>query len=190
MRSPHIKTAHSYWKAHLRQGDFAIDATLGGGYDALFIASLILKGGGELWGFDIQKEAIQRSEKRLQENLSSQEMKQVTLFHASHQKFPLHPTKKPSLIVYNLGYLPGGDKTIVTQTKNTLQSVTHALSLIKKGGVLSITCYRGHQEGEKEERALIKWLHALPYKNYTLSYQKWLHGIKTPSLILIKKHFQ
>ena len=43
--------------------DCAVDATIGGGGDALFLASMLSEGG-KVFGFDVQEEAVARSLKK------------------------------------------------------------------------------------------------------------------------------
>ncbi|MFN0065363.1 MAG: class I SAM-dependent methyltransferase [Chlamydiales bacterium] len=150
MRS-HIVIAHARWQELLSKGDTAIDATLGNGNDTLFLAS-IMQGEGRLIGYDIQETAIEKTLHLLQE-LPSSWRKNVVLKQISHTAL-CEPAK---LIVYNLGYLPGSDKSITTMTETTLVSLDKAVSLLQPGGLLSITCYPGHSEGAREAKAVLAW---------------------------------
>lgn len=47
---------------------------------------------------------------------------------------------------YNLGWLPGGDKSITTMLEDTLESIEAAQRLVKHGGMISVMLYRGHAE--------------------------------------------
>lgn len=47
---------------------------------------------------------------------------------------------------YNLGWLPGGDKSITTKLEDTLESIEAAKRLVKHGGMISVMLYRGHAE--------------------------------------------
>lgn len=171
--SPHLALAKNYWRAHLKSHDVAIDATCGNGHDTLFLSELCC-----VIGLDLQAEAIAttsaRAPKAVLHRLSHTEIDQIPL------------PSPPRLIVYNLGYLPGGDKSIFTKTKSTLESVKKGLAMLALDGALSITCYPGHDEGLLEEKALLKWATTLPPKKYFICYHKWLNRSRSPTLFWIK----
>ena len=104
----HITQAHLLWKTHLKKGDIAIDATLGNGHDSLFLAKLILdENCGFLYGYDIQKKALENSQKLLTDNLNNNNiLNRIKLFLFSHENFENINHTRINLIVYNLGYLP------------------------------------------------------------------------------------
>ncbi len=186
-RSPHIQKAHKYWEEHLKPDDCVIDATCGNGHDTLFLSQIVLSSHkGEVIGFDIQEKAIQNTKERLQKHLLPEQLKQVSLHHRSHAEMDTISFKKsPKLIVYNLGYLPNGDKTLTTQTENTLQSIAQSLHFITENGAISITCYPGHTEGEKEEKEILQYLSSLPSHQWQITYHQWVNRPKSPSLFWI-----
>ena len=94
---------------------------------------------------------------------------------------------EPRLIVYNLGYLPGGDKSLTTVTDITVKSVQKSLQMIPRGGAVSVTCYPGHLEGEKEEKALLEFCKMLNRKEWNVLFHQWINREKSPSLIWIEK---
>lgn len=182
----HLDLAHNYWERLLQPGDWAIDATCGGGNDTLFLAEIIKKKGeGRVIAIDIQEEAIKRTQELLPRGLITK----VHLFNQSHISFPSLASEKPiKLIVYNLGYLPKGNKQLTTQTSSTLQSVQKALDLIPPGGAVSITCYPGHPEGAIEEKALINMLGSLPSSHWNICFHTFPNRRAAPSLIFIQKN--
>lgn len=185
--SSHLDLAHHYWRRLLSPGDTAIDATCGNGHDTLAIAKL-LEGDGEneirLIAIDIQEKAIEATK-----SLLSQQLKRnIRFIHGSHAKFPddIEP-QSVALIIYNLGYLPGGDKTKTTLTSSTLESLGNALPLIKAGGAISITCYPGHEEGKAEEEKVLAFASALDPRIWSCCHHRWLNRRDAPSLLLIQK---
>lgn len=151
----HLTLVKKYWTAHVRPGDTLLDATCGNGHDTLFLCSL-LQGRGELIALDIQESALQNTALRLQ-TLPLEFQKTAYLLKQCHSKLP--KTKEPPhLIVYNLGYLPGGDKNATTKTETTLESLQDALQILGPGGAISIMCYPGHEEGVKETEKVISFL--------------------------------
>ena len=155
--SPHLFLAHAYWKEHLQPGDIAIDATCGNGHDTLMLAQILLPDPASLlFALDLQQNAIDQTFSLLKRSIPLSHFTRVSLEQRCHCAIDRLPLPiPPRLIVYNLGYLPGGDKTITTQTATTLQSLQKAIHLLAPGGAISVTCYPGHPEGEKEEKAII-----------------------------------
>ena len=50
--------------------------------------------------------------------------------------------------MYNLGFLPGGNKEITTLAKTTMKSIEDGLELLDSNGIMTIAVYRGHAEGK------------------------------------------
>lgn len=166
--SPHIQLAHELWQKHLEKEDIAIDATCGNGHDTRLLSTLCFT-----IGLDIQPQAIVNTQAIAPK---------ATLYLLSHEHIDtLVLSKPPRLIVYNLGYLPRSDKSITTLTETTLVSVEKSLSILAPKGALSITCYPGHPEGEREQKRLEEWLTSHP----NAIHHKW--GEKAPSLIWLTK---
>lgn len=182
----HLDLAHALWKQLLREGDTVVDATCGNGHDTLFLAELALSDTeGKLLAIDIQAEAVAASQARLKENLTPRQYERIEWLQGSHAAFP-EDLKEVSLFVYNLGYLPGGDKSKTTMTNTTLTSIDNALSLLKAGGVVSITCYPGHDEGKKEEKELMIYSAHLSPDTWSVSFHQWKNRKNAPSLLLIQ----
>jgi hypothetical protein len=181
----HTHLAHLIWKDFLRPGMTAIDATAGGGSDSLFIANLILtKNSGKLIAYDIQKDAIEKTAKRLKENLKPEQFKRVSLIQESHETFPRN--EDISLIVYNLGYFPGGDLQITTEAKTTIKSIENAIEIINSKGLITITMYPGHEAGEIEKNAILSLLETKT--SLQIFHHTPLKKHKSPSFITIRKH--
>lgn len=174
--SPHLLLAKNYWKEHLRPSDLAIDATCGNGHDILFLSDLC-----HVIGLDIQQAALQNTEALLERH-----QKKALLHRLSHTQIDTLPLPhSPRLIVYNLGYLPHGDKAITTMTETTIESLMKSLTVLAPDGALSITCYPGHEEGAREEKAVLAFVEMLPPTQWTVCLHKWLNRPRSPSLIWI-----
>lgn len=188
-RSPHLLLAQNYWKEHLRPQAIVIDATCGNGQDTLILARLTLKQeGGLLIGLDIQETALRKTQEML-ESSEGTDVFQKTLFerrcHSEIDQIPL--PHAPDLIVYNLGYLPGGDKSITTKTQTTLVSLHKATKLLSERGALSVMCYPGHEEGKQEEEAILAWARALFSHKWQVSYHCWINRCNAPSFLWIQR---
>lgn len=163
-----------------------VDATLGNGHDLGFIIHAFpsLK---KVYGFDIQLEAIQSAIKRLS---PPPDGVTLNLIHDSHLNYAkhIHPNQKIDLFLYNLGYLPGGDKSITTQTHTVIESLNHALDYLQIKGVISIVCYPGHESGRNELEGILKWVSQLNQRTYTVSHHRFINQINhPPELILIQQ---
>ena len=117
----------------------AVDATCGNGHDTLWLAERFAK----VYGFDIQESAIEATRTRLQE----EGVENVELIHDSHAKMADYIKERPRVIVFNLGYLPGGDKSVSTESCSTLDALAASLKLLEVDGLLCITMYQGTARG-------------------------------------------
>lgn len=141
----------------LRQGDLAIDATAGNGHDALFLAQCVGHHGRVL-AFDVQAEAIAATRARLAHAGSLQ---QACIHHASHEHMAEFASPDSTrAIMFNLGYLPGGDHSLTTTPAATLAALEAAATCLMPGGLLSIVCYPGHPGGDDEAASVENWLAA------------------------------
>jgi methylase of polypeptide subunit release factors len=138
--------------AHLQPGDLAVDATCGNGWDTLALAEAVGPDG-RVIAFDVQAEAIAATRECLGQHLD-----RVTLIQASHVNLADHLTGKAQAIMFNLGYLPGGDKALTTRTDETLPALQLALDGLDTHGLLSIVVYPGHPEGLEEAKAIDTWV--------------------------------
>ena len=160
--------AHSIIEANLNAGDIAIDATVGNGHDTLFLARQVGVNG-KVFGFDIQQQAIETAQSKLQ---SEQFADNIQLFQLSHNKMeqyiPIDFHGKIKAIMFNLGYLPGSDKSIITQTDSTLEALQQSLNLLDKSAVITIAAYPGHSGGDAETQAIRQWLEQLDSDQYSI----------------------
>ncbi|WP_046061086.1 class I SAM-dependent methyltransferase [Methylotuvimicrobium alcaliphilum] len=182
-----VHKAHKAVKAVLQAGDYAIDATVGNGHDTLFLARHVGPGGIVL-GFDIQQSAIDKTRSRLeQETIDTQ----VELFRVSHAEMtniiPMQFHGRIKAVMFNLGYLPGGDKLLITRTDTTIAALNQALRMLAPDGLLTILAYPGHPGGDQEADEVDKWCADLEGSRYDKSCINSQENQKsTPRLYLIK----
>ncbi|GEK59591.1 16S rRNA (cytosine(1402)-N(4))-methyltransferase [Marinococcus halophilus] len=149
-----VAFAHWMIAQNVRPGDTVIDATCGNGGDTAFLAEAVSPSG-HVHAFDIQGEAIQATYARLKkESLDSY----VTLHHCSHERAASVLTKMESTgvraAVFNLGYLPGSDKQIVTSASSTTAAVLSYLHTFSPGVPVIVVVYHGHPGGKSERTAI------------------------------------
>ncbi|CAA6657915.1 unnamed protein product [Spirodela intermedia] len=135
------------WRNVLRKGDCAIDATCGNGHDTLALLRMVAdeSGSGFIYGFDIQSSAIE-STRCLLEDSSTQTRRLVKLSLLCHSKMEEVLQKAPWLVAFNLGYLPGGGKDIITLPGTTLPALHAASRVLAPGGLISVLVYVGHPD--------------------------------------------
>jgi len=185
MHKEHLSYIQNFWNDILNIGDCVIDATLGNGYDCLYLSRKVLNEScGCVFGYDIQKAAIESTEERLSDSLSPSYLKRIKLFNKSHETFDEVKEEDIKLVTYNLGYLPGSDKTIQTKASTTLTSIKNAIALNPK--YISIVSYSGHFEGKVEENELLKFLESIPKSQWTISWKRWVNRKFFPSVFLMK----
>ena len=132
---------------HLRDGEVAVDFTMGNGNDTLFLSKTVGEKG-RVYAFDIQEAALNSTRERL---VAENAPENYTLICASHHRvreFVKEPIKAG---MFNLGYLPGGGKkAVTTMRETTMPAVEAAIDMLLPDGVLIIAIYPGHEEGALE----------------------------------------
>lgn len=167
------KLSHYIVKNFCINFNVAVDATLGNGYDSDFLSKNFAK----VYAFDIQKCAV---DKYTEKNINN-----VYLINDSHENFSKYINEKVDCIMYNLGFLPGGDKKVTTRWESTLKSLEDALNIIDKGAIVSIALYRGHEEGKKEEEVVINYVEKLPKNKYGVMIHSFANRDNNPPILII-----
>lgn len=141
--------AQSLVRAVVQPGETAIDATAGNGHDTCFLAEAVGHDG-RVFAFDVQSDALKRTTARLADIGYSN----VTLLHRSHREMkdavPDACHGSVGAVMFNLGYLPGGDHAVTTETDSSLAAIRKALELVRSGGIVTILAYPGHAGGDDE----------------------------------------
>lgn len=152
LRGP-VPLSHLMLQRFVHPGDCVVDATCGNGNDTLLLARLTGPSG-KVWAFDIQRVALERTGAALEE---AGLRERVTLVEDGHETMDSHVTDAITAAVFNLGYLPGGDRTVITRPEPTLSALGQALGLLVPSGVIAVTIYPGHPGGANERVALEQW---------------------------------
>ena len=185
LRGP-VPLSHLFLHGFLRDGHSAVDATCGNGHDTLLLARLV-GARGHVWGFDIQRQAVEGTGRRLAEaGLSSR----VTLLPIGHEELAKHVAVPLQVVLFNLGYLPGGDRSIITRPESTGAALEQSLGLLAAGGVVIVTVYPGHDGGPEELSAVENWVAGLDPR----ACHCWRMGQtnvtpNSPYLLLVQKKF-
>lgn len=138
----------------LEPGALAIDATVGNGHDTLFLAGAVAPTG-HVIGFDIQPGALEAARARLASaGLGSIATLKLCGHEHLREQTPDAWSGRVSAVMFNLGYLPGGDKRITTGAQTTLRALDQAMGLLRRGGLISLLVYRGHPGAMAEANAV------------------------------------
>lgn len=190
-----LEMAHWMLKDIIKTNDVVVDATMGNGYDTQFLAEL----GANVYAFDVQEEALNATEKRLddagiknqifEKNLSNLLTEpSVNLVLSGHEKLSEYVEEPIKAAIFNLGYLPKTDKSVVTKADTTLTALEALTNQLVVGGRIAIMIYYGHEGGMEEKDAVIKWTSSLPQKDWEVTSYAPLNQIHTPPiLVLIEK---
>lgn len=178
-----VAASHFFIARYVRPGDTVVDATAGNGHDTLFLAKLTGHAG-KVHSFDIQKEALDNTRALLANHgLGSR----VSLHLDSHKNLAAHVEGEVRAIMFNLGYLPGGGQKIATAAAETVAALDSSLSVLAKGGIISVSTYSGHLGGREEEEQVAAWCNQLcPGKNTVMCLKVLNNENNPPKLWLIK----
>lgn len=178
--------AHHLLRESLRPGDLAIDATCGNGHDTIALAEMVGPDGRVL-ALDLQPNAVANTRDRCQ---SAGLADRVIALPGDHRDLTKHWNEnfsdpfRPSAIIFNLGYLPGGDKSLITQSDSTLAGLDQARTLLAPGGLLICVCYPGHPGGDTEADAVRQWFAALPGDTWPSIAYEFLNQPAQPPFVL------
>ena len=152
--------ATSWIEVALFDGALAIDATVGNGYDALFLAHRVGPKG-KVLGFDVQKAALAGAREILKFVGS---LDRVSLLHDSHTRLADYLPSGAAIAgaMFNLGYLPRGNRQIITQPETTVMALRSVLEHLAQRGRVTLLVYRGHEGGVPEYREVRQALEQLP----------------------------
>lgn len=160
----------------LRPGDVVVDATMGNGHDTLFLSQCV-QPGGHVHAFDVQAAALEETRKRVPAGTS-------TLYLAGHEtmahRLPAELHGKIAAIMFNLGYLPGSDKSCITRTETTLAALAQAVEWIKPAGIVTLAVYPGHDGGAQESREIAKWAAGLDSRRFEVQHLRPVNRSASP----------
>jgi SAM-dependent methyltransferase len=179
-----VALSHFFLLERVRPGDRVVDATCGNGHDTLLLAQLV-GAAGRVWAFDLQDEALAATRDLLS---GAGCLAQTDLVAAGHERLAEFVREPVAAVAFNLGYLPGGDKSFITRPEATLTALDHAALLIRPGGIITICVYTGHPGGKEEGEAVEKWGAALPSADFSVWASRQPNRPPTaPYLLLVEK---
>lgn len=154
---------HRFISDHISEGAFCVDATAGNGHDTEFLCRLAGPSG-KVLAFDIQEQAVAATQKRL-DGCGLSHIGQIILDSHTHIDRYVSPDTA-DCIVFNFGYLPGGDHSMATQPDTSLTAIEKSLQCLKPGGLLALCIYSGGDTGYAERDAILPYLKGLDPREY------------------------
>lgn len=174
--------AHTLIRQRLRPGDWAIDATLGKGQDAICLAECVGMAG-RVFAFDPQ--AAAQAAARRAFAAQGVDASMVTFCPCGHETMATYVDPGTvRAVMFNLGYLPGGDQAYRTQTGTTLRALQVALTRMQLGGMLTVIVYPGHPGGAEEGAAVVALLATLPAPWKIYRYEALNTKLPAPALLV------
>lgn len=180
-----MRYSHTLLKECVHEGDTVIDATMGNGHDTLFLSQLVGTTG-KVYAFDVQEMALENTKQRLQDH----DIHHVDCILDGHEHLNRYLAADELIkgAIFNLGYLPKSDKTIITQPQTTLTALTDLLTHLETKGRIVLVLYYGHPGGETEKEAVLDFCRQLKQEEYSvLTYQFINQKHQPPICLCIEK---
>lgn len=178
-----LKLHKHFILTHLGEGHTAVDFTMGNGYDTEFLCRTVGESG-HVYAFDVQKQAVESTAKRLQEVGCPQN---YTLIHDSHHNVKNYVKTPIRAGMFNLGWLPGGDKSITTMRETTMPAIEAAIDLLDEDGIINIAIYPGHEEGDLEGKMIVDYLSGLSRFKVCATRVNILNSPNSPYFIIVER---
>ncbi len=158
----------------------AVDMTVGNGNDIFNICSIIGKES-HIYGFDILEEAINKSTEKLKIHKNMN----INLILDSHENIDNYIEDDLDLAIYNLGYLPKGNKNITTDYNTVINSLNKVFKILNKNGIILITFYPGHKSGKLESIEIEKYLKTKDQKKYRILKFDFINQVNNPPYVIV-----
>ena len=167
---------------HIKEGDTVVDFTMGNGHDTAFLSKAVGPEG-HVYAFDIQAQAVESTRKNL---ILQGCPENYTLIHDSHHKVKEYVKTPFRVGMFNLGWLPGGDKSITTMRETTLPAIRDAIDLLDRDGILNIAVYPGHKEGDEEGRLVCEYLSSLSRFKVCVTRVQIINSPTSPYFLMVE----
>ena len=157
--------SHQWIRSFVREGDLCIDATAGRGRDTLFLAQQVGERGRVL-AFDVQQEAVDSTCELLAKHGMEERVQVILDSHANLARYAEAGSVKA--VMFNFGWLPGGDHRIFSRAESSIPAIGAALELLCEGGVVSLCLYCGKECGYEEKQKVLEYLKTVDNSRFTV----------------------
>ena len=107
---------------------------------------------------------------------------QARLFQTSHANMKQLVSGPVRCVVFNFGWLPGGDHNICTRTQSSLSAIEQGLELLEEGGIMSLSIYYGKNNGFEERDAILEYLKQLDIRTYSVLVSQFYNRPNCPPI--------
>ena len=191
-----IPLSHHLIAEVLEPGDLAVDLTAGNGGDTVFLMDCVGRQGRVL-AFDIQPTALEQTRKRivstgapvfyLREEESVDHRPGVWLIQANHARLNDYLKDTPKGMIANLGYHPGGDRSVVTHGHTTVNALETGAERLAPGGRIVVVPYIGHPGGAQEAEEVEAFFAHLPSSLWTTMQITYPNRERSPFILMAEK---
>ncbi len=172
--------SHNYVKSVVQNGDCVVDATMGNGYDTVFLAELA-GDAGKVYAFDVQECALENTRKKLEQKGLAY---RCVLIRDGHENMHQYINEPLKLVLFNLGYLPGGDHNLCTRGETTVQAVRIALNKLAVHGLVILVIYHGGDSGFSERDYLLNELPKFDNRLYAVMMTEFINLPNNPPILV------
>ena len=182
-----LQYAHELIKKRVQPGDLVVDATAGNGHDTLLLAELV-GAKGMVLSYDIQSSAIENTRAKVE---AAGLLSRVQLFERGHETMEqeLQATsaqnRQVKAVMFNTGYLPGGDHAKITQAETTLRALDIAHAYLAPRGLITIVSYYGHPGGAAELASLMEYLQNLDQREFDVLEYRFINQRNEPPILFV-----
>lgn len=176
---------HHFIREQVQPGDICIDATMGNGNDTVLLSELAGETG-KVFAFDIQEMALVHTQEKLCRKGC---VSNYRLLLQSHECMGQYASEESvSCIVFNFGYLPGGDHKKATRVDSSIRAIEEGLKLLKKKGLMTLCIYSGGDSGFEERDEILGFIHRLDSRKYLVIQSEYINRPNHPPIpVLIVK---
>jgi len=174
-----IQYAQTLLGHSIEKGEIAVDGTAGNGHDTLFLSQLVGESG-HVYAFDVQQQAVDATQSRLTEH----GVTNATVILDGHENVANYVGNEIAGAIFNLGYLPGADHSIVTKGNTTIVAIEQLLQLLKVGGIIVLVIYHGHEGGKEERDEVLRFVSSLPQKYVHVLRYEFINQQNDPPFIV------
>ncbi|HEY4532255.1 MAG TPA: class I SAM-dependent methyltransferase [Kurthia sp.] len=175
-----IQYAQTLLTQTVNAGDVVVDATAGNGHDTAFLAELVGEEG-KVFAFDVQQQAIDSTTKRLVDVGVADRCEVILDGHENVAKYVLSDVKAA---IFNLGYLPGAEHSIITKPSTTVTAIEALVQKLNIGGMIVLVIYHGHEGGKEERDRVIEYVSSLPQKFIHVLRYEFINQKNNPPFII------
>ncbi len=168
---------------HIKPGGIAADCTMGNGHDTCWLSRAVGENG-HVYAFDIQEQALASTAELLKSEACPEN---YTLILDSHENIKNYIEEPICAAVFNLGYLPGGDKSVTTLRPSTAAAVRGAIELLDSDGILLCAVYPGHEEGRLEGAMLEELFRDYDRRKICISQFRIVNSPTSPFFFIAEK---